>query len=222
MNAKSKTLITAWTVGLLTAVSSQLYAQPSAGGGGVPMKMNITLSGALQEADTDNGTVHKWPVFTAKGNFTQQIIEKVYNAAGAGTPPSGAQLMLNPDGSVDVTDSKGNVLQDASSIISVSLASDSNTVWSGQSSDTTGQEIFTGQYISTLTYADPVATITFTGLTTEKFTVSARDNSGKQTGKDSISWAGVGSGTLEDNAGNQVTGVLTFSFTASGSGTIGQ
>ena len=130
--------------------------------------------------------------------------------------------MLNPDGSVNVTDSKGNVLQDASSIISVSLASDGNTVWSGQSNDNTSQGTFTGQYISTVSYNDPVATITFIGLTTEKFSVSAPDKNGNTTGKDSISWAGVGSGTVEDNDGNQVTGVISMTFTASGSGAIGQ
>ena len=194
------------------------------GGGGVPMALTLTATATLQGPATDNGTINKAITSTIKIS-TQYLISQIYAATGAGTPPSGAKLMLNPDGSVNVTDSKGNVLQDASGAIQVSFDPNGAGVWAGQSNDNTGQTSYTGNYISTITFqTDPNGdTATMSGLTKETYSLSAPNaTTGSQAAADTISVTGAGEGSYQDSQENSWNLIVAGTVSASGKGTTGQ
>jgi len=193
------------------------------GGGGVPMALTITATATVQGSAKDNGTLNKVTTSTMKIT-TQSIIQQIYFAAGAGTPPKGAKLVLNSDGSASVTDSKGNVLQDASSAVQISLDPNGAGVWSGSSNDNTSQTSYTGVYITSITFITDQNgnTATISGLTKETYSLTATVAGGNQIGSDSISMTGAGEGSVLDSQGNTDNVIVTGTVIASGKGIAGQ
>jgi len=215
MNAKSKMLVTVLSgISLLAVASGQLFAQGTPGGGSVPMALTITATVTVQGADNGGDPIDK--IATGSMKITTAWIIQQIAAAESLSFPKGAKLVLD-SGSVSVTDSKGNVLFDASSYVTVDLDPDAMGVWSGQVNNNTSAANYTGTYLTTVTYSDPAGdTITFTGLTSEKYSLTAMDGNGNQNGTDSLTITGVGEGNF---SGNNLAGSGTIG--ASGKGAFG-
>lgn len=206
--------------GLLTVVSSPLWAQ-TAQGGGVPITLNITATASVQGADNGGDPIDKITSSKLKIN-TLWFLQKIAAAEGT-TLPVGAKLVLQPDTSVIVTDNKGIVVIDASVYFFIVFDQNSQGVWQGQRNTTTGQASYTGTYLSSISFDDGAGnSIMIQGVTTEKYSLTATDQNSNQTGSESIIITGAGDGTVLDNLGNTPSVAITAKITASGKGLANQ
>ncbi len=212
-----KTFVAGLTLaGLLTVASNPLRAQSSQGGG-VPITLNITATASVQGADNGGDPVDKITAGKLKIN-TLWFLQKIAAAKGTNLPV-GAKLVLQPDTSVFVTDNKGSMVIDASVYFFIVFDQNSQAVWQGQKNTTTGQESYTGTYLSSISFDDGTGnSIMIQGLTTEKYSLTATDQNSNQTGSESIIITGAGDGTVLDNLGNTPSVAITAKITASGKG----
>ena len=146
MNTKQK-MIVVTMLGLLALIGNQVLAQGTPAGGGVPMALTVNLTAIIQGPDNGGDPIDKISSSTAKIT-TAWILKQLATAAGA-TLPTGAKLMMTPDGTVYVADSTGKDLSDTidASGVTVSFDPDGNGgVWAGSINNETGKANYTGYY----------------------------------------------------------------------------